>query len=364
MVTRQGQVKILDFGLARLAWERSGGSSQTQVGAFMGTPEYVAPEQAADAHKADIRADIYSLGCTLYFLLSGRPPFKEGTLVKVVLAHIETEAPPLHEVRPEVPEALSAVVGKMMAKDPVARFQTPAEVAKALEPFCRSQPHQEDSNVPGARQQGKITAGRPDPLSVVKNGPAGPRIAEPLAARPAPGGDKEWDDLVIPDEPPQPRRKTVRAASAPWDGDWWRRLRVLAAAGAALVLLLLGIILVIKYKGPDGTTKELSIELREIANAGKTTPVRTNGDPGTKRDGLQAEKTVDLLKYLLPFTRRYCHGSGSRSCCPDSSYCEHLPMGPTTPTLHGRYRCFSPPGTTKGPTPLRLGSRYPPQSLA
>ena len=65
----------------------------------MGTPEYVAPEQAADAHKADIRADIYSLGCTLYFLLSGRPPFKEGTLVKVVLAHIETEAPPLHEVR-------------------------------------------------------------------------------------------------------------------------------------------------------------------------------------------------------------------------------------------------------------------------
>ena len=62
------------------------------------------------------------------------------------------------------------MVGKMMAKDPVARFQTPAEVAKALEPFCRSQPHQEDSNVPGARQQGKITAGRPDPLSVVKNG--------------------------------------------------------------------------------------------------------------------------------------------------------------------------------------------------
>jgi serine/threonine-protein kinase len=72
MVTPKGQVKILDFGLARFATEQGGGgASLTQSGAIMGTPDYIAPEQALDAHAADIRADIYSLGCTLYFLLSG-----------------------------------------------------------------------------------------------------------------------------------------------------------------------------------------------------------------------------------------------------------------------------------------------------
>ncbi len=106
MVTADGQVKILDFGLARFALETappfsaacgvadaagtagnaaSGDTppdSLTQVGTVMGTPDYIAPEQARDAHTADIRADIYSLGCTLYDLLAGRPPFHEGTACK------------------------------------------------------------------------------------------------------------------------------------------------------------------------------------------------------------------------------------------------------------------------------------------
>jgi serine/threonine protein kinase len=80
MRTPRGQVKILDFGLARMARERKCGRGLTQVGAFMGTPEFVAPEQANDAHTADTRADIYSLGCTLYCLLAGRPPFAEEIL--------------------------------------------------------------------------------------------------------------------------------------------------------------------------------------------------------------------------------------------------------------------------------------------
>jgi serine/threonine protein kinase len=94
MLTSKGQVKILDFGLARLASERSKGKGLTQTGAFLGTPEYVAPEQARDASTADIRADIYSLGCTLSFLLTGRPPFQEDTAVKIVLAHLEQEPRP------------------------------------------------------------------------------------------------------------------------------------------------------------------------------------------------------------------------------------------------------------------------------
>jgi serine/threonine protein kinase len=136
MLTPKGQVKVLDFGLARLRGERKR-AGLTQADSFMGTPEYVAPEQAADARQADTRADIYSLGCTLYALLAGRPPFQEDTVVKLVLAHIEQEPRPLHELRPDVPPELSAVVAKMLAKDPARRFQRPVEVAQALAPFTK-----------------------------------------------------------------------------------------------------------------------------------------------------------------------------------------------------------------------------------
>jgi serine/threonine protein kinase/Leucine-rich repeat (LRR) protein len=131
MVTSAGQIKILDFGLARLASELPGGVT-TQEGYVLGTPDYIAPEQAEDSRQADIRADIYSLGCTLYHLLAGRPPFPTGTFLQKIKAH-QTQAPrPLTELRPDVPAGLGAVVERMMAKDPVQRYQTPAQVAQAL----------------------------------------------------------------------------------------------------------------------------------------------------------------------------------------------------------------------------------------
>ncbi|HEV3261719.1 MAG TPA: protein kinase [Gemmataceae bacterium] len=138
MLTPKGQVKVLDFGLARLRGAGPQAGGLTQTGAFMGTPEYVSPEQATDARTADIRADLYSLGCTLYFLLTGRPPFVADTAVKLVLAHIEKVPTPLHALRAEVPEALSAVVGRLLAKDPGQRYQTPVELAQALVPFIKA----------------------------------------------------------------------------------------------------------------------------------------------------------------------------------------------------------------------------------
>ncbi len=137
MLTPQGQVKVLDFGLARVAGEQSAGRQLTGMGAYMGTPEYSAPEQATDARTADIRADIYSLGCALYCLLAGRPPFQEGTDVSTIVAHIRKEPTPLSELRPDVPAELGAVVARMIAKDPAQRFQKPNEVAQALAPFCK-----------------------------------------------------------------------------------------------------------------------------------------------------------------------------------------------------------------------------------
>jgi hypothetical protein len=138
MVTPHGQVKVLDFGLAKLASERRAGTGLTASGAYMGTPDYSAPEQATDARKADIRADVYSLGCTLYCLLAGRPPFQEETPVLAILAHLEKQPRPLPELRPDVPAALWAVVARLLAKDPGRRYQTPAEVARALAPFARA----------------------------------------------------------------------------------------------------------------------------------------------------------------------------------------------------------------------------------
>jgi WD40 repeat protein/serine/threonine protein kinase len=135
MVTA-GTVKILDFGLARFASELGvTGGSPTQDGSVVGTPDYMAPEQADDSRKADIRADIYSLGCTLYHLLAGQAPFPTGTMMQKLRAHQEQAPRPLAELRPDVPVEVVRVVARMMAKDPVQRYQTPAEVAQALAPF-------------------------------------------------------------------------------------------------------------------------------------------------------------------------------------------------------------------------------------
>ena len=104
---------------------------------MLGTPEFIAPEQIANSQGADIRADIYSLGCTLYYLLSGRPPFPRASIQDTLRAHRSMEATLLNLVRPEVPAELAALVARMMAKEPDRRFQAPSDVATALAPFFK-----------------------------------------------------------------------------------------------------------------------------------------------------------------------------------------------------------------------------------
>src|SRR5205823_8881235 len=96
--------------------------------------------QGAGARRVDIRADVYGLGCTLYYLLAGRPPFPEGTAAAKLAAHRGEVPPPLTEFRGDVPAALARVVDRMLAKDPAARFQTPAEAARSLAPFAQPRP--------------------------------------------------------------------------------------------------------------------------------------------------------------------------------------------------------------------------------
>ncbi|HMF14082.1 MAG TPA: serine/threonine-protein kinase, partial [Gemmataceae bacterium] len=130
-------VKILDLGLARVDAARTepGMPRLTQLGKVIGTADYMPPEQARDSHQVDARADLYSLGCTLYYLLAGKPPFSGESKIEKIVSHQLEEAPPLERVRPDVTGELAVVVQKLMAKHPDDRYQTAAEVIEALEPF-------------------------------------------------------------------------------------------------------------------------------------------------------------------------------------------------------------------------------------
>ncbi len=110
----------------------------TRDGAVVGTPDYIAPEQLENPHGADIRADLYSLGCTFYFLLSGQVPFPGGTLIQKLDRQRWQTPPSVDQLRPEVPAPVAAVVRRLMAKHPDDRYRTPAEVADALEQLVRT----------------------------------------------------------------------------------------------------------------------------------------------------------------------------------------------------------------------------------
>jgi CheY-like chemotaxis protein len=131
---RDGVVKVADLGLARLNLpDGAAETALTQAGAVFGTAEYMPPEQAVDAGLVDRRADVYSLGCTLFFLLTGRAPYQAGSLMAMLLKHRDEPIPALAAARADVPPALEAVFRKMVAKNPADRYQTMAEAAAALE---------------------------------------------------------------------------------------------------------------------------------------------------------------------------------------------------------------------------------------
>ena len=133
LVDSTGVVKILDLGLARFFDENEENPlTVAHDEKVLGTADYLAPEQALDSHRVDIRADIYSLGCSIYFSLTGHPPFTEGTLAQRLMWHQNKEPDPITNERPDLPEELHHVIRKMMAKNPDDRYQTAAEVAEAL----------------------------------------------------------------------------------------------------------------------------------------------------------------------------------------------------------------------------------------
>ena len=140
LLDKSGTVKLLDMGLARLIGDEASLTLDNNEN-VLGTADYLAPEQALDSHKADSRADIYSLGCTLYYLLTGHPPFPEGTITERLLKHQrETPASILND-RPDAPPTLIHICEKMMAKEPDERYQTAGEVAERLSEWLGDRGH-------------------------------------------------------------------------------------------------------------------------------------------------------------------------------------------------------------------------------
>ena len=139
MLATDGIVKVLDLGLARLQVEACSDGEATASGQIIGSPDYMAPEQGSNPRQADARADVYALGCTLYFLLAGRPPFgnkEHNTFLEKVMAHANKDVMPIQQLRPDVPTQLAAILDGMLAKDPANRCPTAAEMARSLTPFC------------------------------------------------------------------------------------------------------------------------------------------------------------------------------------------------------------------------------------
>lgn len=132
-----GNIKIIDLGLAAISEEFDENITRDFNERVIGTADYLAPEQAIDSHSADHRADVYGLGCTFYYLLTGQPPFAKGSLAQRVLAHQITSPPDLSEFRNDVPDEIRTLLVAMLEKDPVQRIQTAAIVAQSLEKWLR-----------------------------------------------------------------------------------------------------------------------------------------------------------------------------------------------------------------------------------
>jgi tRNA A-37 threonylcarbamoyl transferase component Bud32 len=202
--SKDATVKIMDIGLGKALFDEAAAAGQfelTNEGSLLGTPDYMAPEQARSAQSADIRADIYSLGCTLYQAIAGHVPFVETNLVRLLMRHATEPPRPLREFNPAVPEGLQQIVDWMMAKDPARRYPTPERAAQALQVLL----------VAGADGPAQPTARMRAYLDWLDKQPGTATTAAAPVAAPLPE-----IELVPVEPPPRPvRAKAVAASTKP-----------------------------------------------------------------------------------------------------------------------------------------------------
>ncbi len=242
LVDRAGTVKLLDLGLARIFHETTDDlTTGRDVTTLLGTVDYLAPEQALNSHDVDIRVDIYGLGATFYFLLTGKGLFEDGTVAQKLSWHVHRPPHPIAEVRPDVPAGLVAVIDKMLAKRPEDRYQAPEEVVDALTPWTLDPiPPPTDAELPRLSRAARGAG----PPSTLQRGPASGRIA--LSKDPTPPESPSRPTLVIPSplapaSPPveatEPDLATLAIVPPPPRRRPWRRLASVAAVAGSLIAL-------------------------------------------------------------------------------------------------------------------------------
>ena len=182
LVDRTGVVKILDMGLARFFNDEDDLLTRKYDENVLGTADYLAPEQADDSHTVDVRADIYSLGGTFYFLLTGKTPFGEGTIPQKLMWHRTRQPKPVCAFRSDVPAEVQAIIDKMMAKEPEQRYQSPGEISEALAPWATGPLQPPTENEMPRLSPAMTGAGTPGSL------PAAPNASGPGSS----GSKKTW----------------------------------------------------------------------------------------------------------------------------------------------------------------------------
>ncbi len=327
MLTRQGNravIKVLDFGLAKVRSEGPTDGTLTHEGQLLGTPDFIAPEQIRNARGADIRADIYSLGCTFYYLLTGGPPFQGASLYDILQAHHSVDAKPLNLARPDVPVELAALVAKMMAKEPERRFQEPKGVAQALIPFFKKgvapfkSPGAEFSQV-AETGSGRTVQGVVSPPTQPATNDEGPVVRPKQGAEPT-APETEWRSLIDLGETQHSRVET-RAAAPRRQPPW---LWPAVAVGVLLLGLLVACGVVLWIRTSNGTIElaNLPSDAKVFVDGGEVTVTWPGGGkpavitvaPGThkiivKKDGIETagdEVTVQAAgkeKFTVRFER-------------------------------------------------------------
>jgi serine/threonine-protein kinase len=189
LIRPDGTIKLTDMGLAR-SIDAASDAGITRAGHTVGTVDYMPPEQARDSRLADVRSDIYSLGCTWHFMLTGKPPYPEGDLTNKLFAHAHRPIPDPRELNPKVPDGIVAVLNRMMAKDPASRYQTARELMRDLSTSALSQ---------GSLANAVLAALEDDDVDPGDSGPVAPTPAPPTERRRdfAPGETVERERLKV-----------------------------------------------------------------------------------------------------------------------------------------------------------------------
>jgi len=284
--TTQAIAKILDIGLGRAIFDEEESSGEEQLttdGMMLGTPDYMPPEQARNSHNVDIRADVYSLGCVFYHMLTGQPPFPDANVLAQVLRHASETPRPLTDFTPEVPGALQVVVSTMLAKDPNQRYQTPDQAAQALRSLIGNPPDSQGDSLatyttwlegqppkstmrvpvarpaPGDELTHEIPTGKLAPDKRRKETPTRPSKSQ----RPAPPVVIEEIDVELVPVLPPPPEPVIRPFT---DLDRRDVIMLSTGGGGVLLAIIIGMILasLFKRKDPEKATPETSAVVTHV----------------------------------------------------------------------------------------------------